>query len=149
MPAPAIPAKKQPRRSLGLAVGLSNLAAGRSVVVETEFVAGRYAVAEELLSSPPSSVVKQVAEGVRWLAAHGLLHVDVRLPNVLVEEGDGGGGGGGGAPPRAVLVDYDDCALLEAPITSFAELDAAFKARRVQWWDVFTSLRDELRCTMP
>ena len=35
LPAPAIPAKKQPRRSLGLAVGLSNLAAGRSVVVET------------------------------------------------------------------------------------------------------------------
>ena len=35
LPSPAIPSQKKPRRSLGLAVGLSNLAAGRSVVVET------------------------------------------------------------------------------------------------------------------
>ena len=62
--------------------------------------------------------VAPVALAMAWLARRGLLYIDVRPPNVLVEEEEEGGEG---AALRVHLVDYDDM-LVVAPVASAGEL---------------------------
>jgi hypothetical protein len=51
-----------------------------------------------------------VARAIVWLAQHGLIYVDLRLPNVRITAHD-----------HAFLVDYDDMVVCE-PLTSAEEL---------------------------
>jgi hypothetical protein len=67
--------------------------------------------------------VVPVAEAVVWLARRGLLYVDLREPNVRINE----------ATHAIALVDYDDIVVLPAPLASadahvqaLVECDAAF-----------------------
>jgi hypothetical protein len=64
--------------------------------------------------------VEPVARAIVWLAQHGLLYVDLRLPNVRIAAHD-----------RAYLVDYDDMAVCE-PLTSAEELITALLADPAQ-----------------
>ena len=64
--------------------------------------------------------VEPVAQAIVWLARRGLLYIDVRLPNVLVEEEKG-------AAPRVHLVDYDDVVVLEEPVASADALCALLR----------------------
>ena len=66
-----------------------------AVMVEMPFVAGRHATMEELLQ--PGLVQNAVLCAIAWLARHGLLYIDLRPPNVLVDD----------ASARCWLVDYD------------------------------------------
>jgi hypothetical protein len=58
-------------------------------------------------------VLEAAAAGVAWLAARGVLYVDLRGPNVLV------------SGEEVWLVDFDDCLLLEAPVRSALEFRGA------------------------
>jgi hypothetical protein len=65
--------------------------------------------------------VLPVALAMAWLARRGLLYIDVRPPNVLVEEE-----GGEAAALRVHLVDYDDMLVVE-PVASAGELCALLR----------------------
>ena len=58
-----------------------------------------------------------VARAVAWLACQGVIYTDVRGPNVLV---DGAG--------RGWLVDFDDCMVVPAPVTSLEGYRDALEA---------------------
>ena len=103
-----------------------------AVLVELKFAEGRHATVKELLGQS-GPIVEQLAAAIAWLARHGLLHVDVRLPNVLVA--------GEGDSRVASLVDYDDLHKLEVPVATFAELDRAYRGLYVRCWDVLPALR--------
>jgi hypothetical protein len=86
------------------------------VLVELPAVEGaREATEDEMAGGGGGLVLRQVAAAVAWLAAHRLVYVDLRAPNVLVHSG---GGGGGGGAVLATLVDYDDCLLTPEPVNS-------------------------------
>ena len=76
---------------------------------------GREALEGDLLEG--GCAVAPVALAIAWLARRGLLYIDVRPPNVLVEEG------GGGAALHVHLVDYDDMIVVE-PVASAGDLCA-------------------------
>jgi hypothetical protein len=81
------------------------------VCVKMPWVEGRDAEAADLAVG--GCAVEPVARAIVWLAQHGLLYVDLRLPNVRIAAHD-----------RAFLVDYDDMAVCE-PLTSAEELITA------------------------
>ena len=89
------------------------------VCVLMPWVRGREARAEEL--GEGGCAVAPVACAIAWLARHGLLYIDVRLPNVLVEEGEGG------QAARVRLVDYDDALCLGQPVACAEELCALLR----------------------
>jgi hypothetical protein len=83
------------------------------------WVGGRDAVDADL--APGGCAVQPVAEAIAWLARRGLVYVDLRPPNVRIEEKEeeeeaGAGGPLGSAAAatsqairrRVVLIDYDD-----------------------------------------
>jgi hypothetical protein len=88
--------------------------------VRMPWVDGRDAAPEDLCSG--GVAVAPVAAAVAWLARHGLLYVDLRAPNVRIDERG-----------RVRLVDYDDCVVLGAPATDAAALRAALRARDAKW----------------
>ena len=85
------------------------------VCVRMPWVRGREAAPADM--GEGGCALPSVAAALIWLARHRLLYVDVREPNVLIEEGNGDGG-----LPRVTLVDYDDMVVVEAPPASAKEL---------------------------
>jgi hypothetical protein len=81
------------------------------VCVKMPWVEGRDAEVADLAVG--GCAVEPVARAIVWLAQHGLLYVDLRLPNVRIAAHD-----------RVFLVDYDDMALCE-PLTSAEDLITA------------------------
>ena len=75
------------------------------VCVKMPWVEGRDAEAADLAAG--GCAVEPVARAIVWLAQHGLLYVDLRLPNVRIAAHD-----------RAFLVDYDDMAVCEPPASA-------------------------------
>jgi hypothetical protein len=88
------------------------------VCVKMQWVEGRDAEVADLADG--GCAVEPVARAIVWLAQHGLLYVDLRLPNVRIAAHD-----------RAFLVDYDDMVVCE-PLTSAGELITALLADPVQ-----------------
>ena len=85
------------------------------VCVTMPWVGGRDAVEADLAKD--GCAVQPVAEAVAWLARRGLVYVDLRPPNVRIEEEweekEAGAAGAGSAAEatsrrRVVLIDYDD-----------------------------------------
>ena len=97
-----------------------------AVLVEMPFVAGRDATLRDL---EDPVVVADLATAIVWLAAVGLKHVDVRLPNIRITD----------APRGAVLVDYDDMEVLAVAATTRAQLEEAYMG--VEWWRVIPAVR--------
>ena len=99
------------------------------VCVRMPWARGRDAALADLRAG--GVAVAPVARAIVWLARRGLLYVDLREPNVRVDEG-------GGGAPRVALVDYDDIVVLTSapPATALALVDllgahgAAFVAAR-------------------
>ena len=83
------------------------------VLVEMPAVQGRAAREEELVGD----LLSTVATAVAWLACQGVVYTDVRAPNVMV---DGAG--------KGWLVDFDDCLVVPAPVTSLECYRAAVMA---------------------
>lgn len=54
----------------------------------------------------------QLATAVVWLARGGLLYIDLRPPNMRIDRDSG----------SVWLIDYDDCVLLETPLTAIPEI---------------------------
>ena len=79
------------------------------------FVGTRAATDAE--TQAPGCVLDALANALGWLARRGLLYVDIRAPNVCVEDADASSGTAA-APQRAWLVDYDDMLVLDAPLRS-------------------------------
>lgn len=77
---------------------------------------GREATAGDF-SSP--AVVNALADALHWLACRLLIYIDVREPNVLIDDDAG----------RAYRVDYDDVAVVETAPTSFDEFSALVKSK--------------------
>jgi uncharacterized membrane protein YgcG len=69
--------------------------------------------------------VAPVARAIAWLARRGLLYTDVRLPNVLVEEG------GEGQAAHVRLGDSDDILCLEQPVAAAEALCALLREHSV------------------
>ena len=65
------------------------------VCVTMPWVGGRDAVEEDLAEG--GCAVLPVAEAITWLARRGLVYVDLRPPNVRIEEKEGEGEAGAGA----------------------------------------------------
>ena len=80
------------------------------VCVRMPWARGRDAVLGDL--SDGGSAVAPVVRAVVWLARRSLLYVDLREPNVRVDDATG----------AVALVDYDDMILLEAPPATVDEL---------------------------
>ena len=80
------------------------------VLVSMRFVNGKLATSAELYYDASSRVLARVAAAVAWLAAHQLIYHDWREQNVIVETG-------GETQGDAFLVDYDDCVVVDSPIT--------------------------------
>jgi hypothetical protein len=81
------------------------------VCVKMPWVVGRDAEPDDLALG--GCAVEPVARAIVWLAKHGLLYVDLRLPNVRIA-----------ASNRVFLVDYDDMVVCK-PLTSSVQLIAA------------------------
>ena len=100
------------------------LVGAAAVCVRMPWVAGRDGAAGDL--GEGSVALAPVAAALVWLARRGLLYVDVREPNVRIDEA--------GAAPRVTLVDYDDMVVVEPPesadalVAALADHDAAFVA---------------------
>ena len=90
------------------------------VCVRMRWARGREAAPVDL--SEGGCATRPVAAALAWLARHCLLYVDMREPNVLID--DEGGGGGGDGPPRVTLIDYDDMVVAHAPPADADELFA-------------------------
>jgi hypothetical protein len=100
-----------PRLNLPTSVRL--LFGVHEVLVEMPAVQGRAAREEELVGN----LLSTVATAVAWLACQGVVYTDVRAPNVIV---DGAG--------KGWLVDFDDCIVVPAPVTSLEGYRAAVLA---------------------
>ena len=101
-----------PRALAAVARGMRLSYGAHEVLVEMAALGGaRDATQGEVTSE--GRVLEAAAEGVAWLAARGVLYVDLRGPNVLV------------AGEEVWLVDFDDCLLLEAPVRSALEFRGA------------------------
>ncbi len=95
---PGAPAHLHLPRSVRLLYGL------HEVLVEMPAVVGRAATDGELEDGP---LLRPLAATIAWLARQRLVYTDLRGPNVIVDKA--------GAP---WLVDFDDCVLAPAPVTS-------------------------------
>ncbi len=83
------------------------------VAVDMPFVDGRDATPHDL-ADPQGVGARAVAAALAWLARHGLLYTDLRAGNVrITPQGD------------ALLVDYDDVVVLDAPLASAHALEQA------------------------
>ena len=103
------------------------------VLVEMPAVAGaaRRAATEGELGAEGGDgrLLPAVARAVAWLARQRLVYTDLRAPNVLVD--------GEGQP---WLVDFDDCAVAPAPVTSLqGYLDAVAACPGAQQADTFAA----------
>ena len=87
------------------------------VVVEMPVVAGREATAHEVMVA--GAVLDGVAAAVAWLARRRVVYLDVRAPNVLVDDD--------GAPG---LVDFDDCVIADEPVETVEAYREALAATR-------------------
>ena len=90
--------------------------------VRMPWVGGRDAAPAELCAG--GAAVMPVAAAIAWLARHGLLYVDLRAPNVRIDDDS-----------AARLVDYDDCLLLDAPLANAAALRSALREHAAPWAD--------------
>ena len=88
--------------------------------VRMPWVDGRDATPEDLCAG--GAAVAPVAAAVAWLARHGLLYVDLRGPNVRIDERG-----------RVHLIDYDDCVVLGAPAADVVALHDALRAHNAKW----------------
>jgi Ser/Thr protein kinase RdoA (MazF antagonist) len=77
------------------------------VLVEMPAVAGREAADAEVTSG--GSVLDAVAASIVWLARKGVVYVDLRGPNVVIDAG--------GDP---WLVDFDDCLAVRESVDTLA-----------------------------
>ena len=91
------------------------------VCVRMPWAHGRDASVADLAAG--GVAVAPVAEAFVWLARRGLLYVDLREPNVRVNDETG----------AVALVDYDDMVLLAAPPASADELRAALQGANAVW----------------
>ena len=91
------------------------------VCVLMPWACGRDARAADLAAG--GVAVAAVAAAVVWLARRGLLYVDLREPNVRVDDATG----------TVALVDYDDMALLAAPPATVDELRALLQDADARW----------------
>jgi len=95
-----------------------------AVCVRMPWVAGHDGAAGDL--GEGGVALAPVAAALVWLARRGLLYVDVREPNVRIDEA--------GAAPGVTLVDYDDMVAAEPPesadalVAALADHGAAFVA---------------------
>ena len=83
------------------------------VCIQMEWVPGRPAQINDLLDG--GVAVEPVARAIVWLARHGLIYIDLREPNVLLVED-------AGATTRVVLIDYDECLVVDPPPATSADL---------------------------
>ena len=88
-----------------------------ALCVDMPFVGSRAATEAEL-QAPGGPVLDCLAAALGWLARHGLLYVDIRAPNVRVQDTDADTAGSAGAYGGAWLVDYDDMIVLHEPLRS-------------------------------
>ena len=95
---PGAPAHLRLPLSVRLLYGL------HEVLVEMPAVAGRTATEEEVQKG---ALLPPLARTIAWLARQRLVYTDLRGPNVIVDEA--------GDP---WLVDFDDCVLAPAPVTT-------------------------------
>ena len=95
---PAAPAHLRLPRSVRLLFGL------HEVLVEMPAVAGRAAGEEEVRRG---ALLPPLARAIAWLARQRLVYTDLRGPNVIVD-----------ALGDPWLVDFDDCVLAPAPVTT-------------------------------
>ncbi len=95
---PAAPAHLRLPRSVRLLFGL------HEVLVEMPAVAGRAAGEEEVRRG---ALLPPLARAIAWLARQRLVYTDLRGPNVIVD-----------AAGDPWLVDFDDCVLTPAPVTT-------------------------------
>jgi hypothetical protein len=81
--------------------------------IRMPFVPGRASTATELCSSG-GRVLDDVADALAWLLRNGILYVDVRSPNVVVQEEEASSSSSAGTSciSRVCLVDYDDAVVL-------------------------------------
>lgn len=90
------------------------------VCVTMRWVPGRDATREDLAAG--GCAVEAVADAIAWLARHGLMYIDLRLPNVRV------------APSGDVyLIDYDDMVISKGAIPSFEDLQATLAEAGAFW----------------
>ena len=90
-----------------------------AVLVEMPAVAdgGREAGDEEVTRA--GSVLAAAAASIVWLARKGVVYVDLRGPNVLLDrEG------------HAWLVDFDDCLVVDEPVTTLVAYTGVLAAQR-------------------
>ena len=85
------------------------------VLVDMPFFHGRQVTGEELVTV---RVLADVAEAVVWFARSNVIYRDVRGANVLIDV-DG----------NVVLVDYDDCFLVDSPVVDYDSYLTALRTR--------------------
>ena len=78
------------------------------VMVEMTAVDGVDCAAADV--AVPGPVLYAVADAIVWLARRRIVYVDLRGPNVRVRAADG----------NVCLTDFDDCVLMDAPVTDVA-----------------------------
>ena len=83
--------------------GVRLLYGAHEVLVQMDALAGaRDATNNEVTTAGP--VLEGAAAAIAWLAARGILYVDLRGPNVLIEG------------VNMWLIDFDDCVVVDAPV---------------------------------
>ena len=90
------------------------------VLVEMPAIVGNEASNADILHAGP--VLDTVAASIAWLAHNGLVYIDVRGPNVLLD-GDG----------HATLIDFDDCIAVDEPVTTLAAYTGVLAAYADAW----------------
>ena len=90
-----------------------------AVLVEMPAVADGGREAGDELVTHAGSVLAAAAASIVWLARKGVVYVDLRGPNVLLD-GEG----------HAWLVDFDDCLAVDEPVTTLAAYTDVLAARR-------------------
>ena len=111
------------------------------LLVTMDFVEGREATVEDFISG--SDVLMTACRAIVWLAVHMIIYVDLRDPNVLVnDEGE------------VFLIDYDDCIVVEKPVKTFEDFKAAVVGTipkvEIETFSTFaTALRDNIEAVQP
>ena len=83
-----------------------------AVLVEMPAVAGGGHEASDEQVTRAGRVLTAVAASIVWLARKGVVYVDLRGPNVLLD--------GDGEKAHAWLVDFDDCVAVDEPVSTLA-----------------------------
>jgi hypothetical protein len=98
------------------------------VLVVMEFAEGVECTDAEV-TEVDGVVMQGAARAIAWLALQGVVYTDLRGPNVLKRNTRGGSdcAGAAASPPAVTLIDFDDCYVAEAPVTSLAAYEAALR----------------------